>query len=285
MKAMRSVLCFLRLLHPIDACYTEFRWIGPGRQAAQRFVLSPGLTETGLQTLHRTLDGRADVYFGVIPRRREQGTANAIAPAATAVWCDYDDASTLPVLPLAPSAVVETSPHKYQIFWLIDRAMADLGHLEHLNRTIARQVGGDLTACDRARVLRLPGFQNLKYESRPVAKLLALKPDTRYSPDQLKAAFPGEKPILTRRRRTYVRDRAAPSWLSIVFDAIVDYLEAGGFAPRLRASDAVQALCPLHDDRRPSLSLHVVRGWMCHAGCGEGRLTNLAHRLGVTVGT
>ena len=30
------------------------------------------------------------------------------------------------------------------------------------------------------------------------------------------------------------------------------------------------ALCPLHDDHRPSLVLHLERGlWYCHA-CGEG---------------
>ncbi|MQF70457.1 hypothetical protein FIL92_00525 [SAR202 cluster bacterium AD-812-D07_MRT_10900m] len=283
MKQLRSALQLLRLLHPIESCYTEFRWMGSGGYVAQRFVLSPRVTEKCLQWLHRTLNGRADVYFGVIPRSREQGTANACAPAATAVWCDYDDAGALPVLPLPPSAVVETSPHKYQFFWLLDRAMADLGHLERLNRIFAHNVGGDLNACDRARVLRLPGFQNLKYDGRPVAKLLVLKPNVRYARDQLEAAFPNEDPAPIRRRRTYDRDRLAPPWLPIVFDAIVDYLEANGFAPRLRASGSVQARCPLHDDRRPSLSLHIVRGWMCHAGCGQGRLTRLANKLGVRV--
>jgi hypothetical protein len=44
-----------------------------------------------------------------------------------------------------------------------------------------------------------------------------------------------------------------------------------------------QALCPFHSDRHPSLSLHPQRGWQCFAGCGEGKLTDLASRLGIVL--
>ncbi|MDA1280869.1 MAG: bifunctional DNA primase/polymerase [Chloroflexi bacterium] len=76
--------------------------------------------------------------------------------------------------------------------------------------------------------------------------------------------------------------RTAPNWLRLVFDALVDRLEALGKQPRF-SGEQVLALCPLHDDRQPSLSLHPTRGWKCFAGCGQGRLTRLANLLDVRV--
>ena len=53
---------------------------------------------------------------------------------------------------------------------------------------------------------------------------------------------------------------------------------------RLAGPDAngnYRSLCPLHEDRDPSLSVHPSRGWKCFAGCGEGNLEDLANRLGL----
>ena len=37
--------------------------------------------------------------------------------------------------------------------------------------------------------------------------------------------------------------------------------------------------CPFHDDRTPSLSINIDKGvWVCHAGCGKGRLAPLVAR-------
>ena len=73
-----------------------------------------------------------------------------------------------------------------------------------------------------------------------------------------------------------------PKWLILVFDALIDFLERNGFRPVINGASA-SALCPLHDDHQPSLSLHAERGWKCFAGCGQGRLTRLANLLGVRV--
>ncbi len=77
--------------------------------------------------------------------------------------------------------------------------------------------------------------------------------------------------------------RQAPGWLGLVFEAICHYLEASGHRLRPGRDGGITTTCPLHDDRNPSLSLHPERGWMCFSGCGEGRLTLLAARLGVRV--
>jgi hypothetical protein len=81
-----------------------------------------------------------------------------------------------------------------------------------------------------------------------------------------------------------VRPRAdAPSWVGLVFDAICGHLEDLGHILRPVKGGGVVTTCPMHDDREPSLSMHPERGWRCWAGCGEGKLTQLAARLGIRV--
>lgn len=83
-------------------------------------------------------------------------------------------------------------------------------------------------------------------------------------------------------KRSITRTDAAPGWLGLVFDAICDHLAGSGRRIHERGDGAFTTTCPFHDDRHPSLSVHPERGWKCFAGCGEGRLTSLAVRLGIT---
>ena len=71
--------------------------------------------------------------------------------------------------------------------------------------------------------------------------------------------------------------------LTIIFDAIVEHIEMLGSRLHSIGDGGLSGNCPLHDDRNPSFSIHPVRGWKCFTGCGEGKLTELAVRLGVAV--
>jgi len=66
-------------------------------------------------------------------------------------------------------------------------------------------------------------------------------------------------------------DAAAPSWLASVYRSLIDYLTVNGYNPKVFASGAAQSLCPLHEDRVPSLSLHPIKGWMCPVYDLQGR--------------
>ena len=79
------------------------------------------------------------------------------------------------------------------------------------------------------------------------------------------------------------RSGNTPGWLGLVFDAICDHLSMTGRRLRHTREGSLITTCPLHDDRHPSFSIHPHRGWRCFAGCGEGRLTQLAARLGIQV--
>ncbi len=61
-----------------------------------------------------------------------------------------------------PNYVLDTSPGKFQVVWKTDGFTKD--QAEDLQRGLARETGADPAATDCARVLRIPGFYNHKYE-------------------------------------------------------------------------------------------------------------------------
>jgi hypothetical protein len=67
-----------------------------------------------------------------------------------------------------PTAIISTSPDKYQALWRV--AGFDFERQEQTLKLIAQAFGGDPACTDRNRVLRVPGFLNRKYSpAHPVA--------------------------------------------------------------------------------------------------------------------
>jgi len=62
-----------------------------------------------------------------------------------------------------PHSVLESSPGKYQVLWQVENFSPQ--HAETVVRGLARRFGADVAVWDTARVLRLPGFRNHKYET------------------------------------------------------------------------------------------------------------------------
>jgi hypothetical protein len=61
----------------------------------------------------------------------------------------------------APTAILSTSPGKYQVLWRVEGF--DFEHQEQALKLLALAFGGDPACTDRSRVLRLPGLLNHKY--------------------------------------------------------------------------------------------------------------------------
>lgn len=61
-----------------------------------------------------------------------------------------------------PNAIISTSPDKYQILWRVEGY--DFEQQESALKLLAIAFGGDPACTDRNRVLRLPGFENRKYD-------------------------------------------------------------------------------------------------------------------------
>jgi len=233
------------------------------------------------QIFPQILDKQGDVYCSIATRTKRVGTASAVGVGLSA-WADMDNEDAVYAFSISPSAVVQTSPprRKYHAYWFLDEPPANMQLLLRINRSIPN---ADLNAIDKARVLRAPGFSNMKYASLPVAKLVRLEADLRYSMEALATAFPPREATPPRHSRAH--DDAVPSWLGLVFDALTDFLELGGYRPRSRgANGGVMALCPLHHDTNQSLSIHPTRGYHCFGCKAGGKLTDLAHKLNVRVG-
>jgi hypothetical protein len=61
----------------------------------------------------------------------------------------------------APTAILSTSPGKYQVLWRVDGF--DFERQEEMLKVLAIYFGGDPACTDRNRVLRIPGLLNCKY--------------------------------------------------------------------------------------------------------------------------
>jgi hypothetical protein len=255
-----------------DEQYLEVRLLNDGRPTLQQFIPVGTLREN--LWVVPPLPSGYNVSFSVIPRARESGKG-ADCASALAVWADLDKPAARPMFPLPPSLVVSTSAGKHHVYWLLKEPCTDLSLIESINHAIAIQADGDSNACDRARVLRLPDYPNIKYQPNPpMVELLVNEPTRTYTVDELRTAWPEVQPIETYQRKTYTASRSAPSWLPLVFDAIVTTLLDRGYKGE-QYGEYWKSQCCLHDDPKPSLYIHPVKGWHCF-GCGEkGRLTKL----------
>jgi hypothetical protein len=273
---------FLRSLYSEvrDDQYLELRLLNEDRPTLQWFIPVGALREN--LWVVPPLPSGYNVGFSVIPRIREGGKAEDCA-SAMAVWADLDNPDARPRFPLPPSLVVSTSVGKHHVYWLLSEPCDDLDLIESINHAIAVQAEGDSNACDRARILRLPDYPNLKYSPPQLVELWVNDPSRRYSIEDLRTAWPEVQPIEAYERRAYKASASAPSWLPLVFDGIRETLLDRGYKGR-QYGEYWKSQCCFHDDPKPSLYIHPVRGWKCF-GCSEkGKLTNLALRLGVTMG-
>jgi hypothetical protein len=133
----------------------------------------------------------ANVYVSanpLLPGSRKR-TKECIA-SVRHIYIDIDDdgdarlaALRASVLLLPPTAILSTSPHKYQALWRV--AGFDFERQEQTLKRLALAFGGDPACTDRNRVLRIPGFLNRKYSpAHPVA--VEYPADTTYGPEDFR---------------------------------------------------------------------------------------------------
>jgi hypothetical protein len=111
-----------------------------------------------------------DVYVGMNalkPQAHTRTKDDILAIRHLYVDLDQDGSTSLAAIEKSnlvppPSYVLNTSPDKYQVIWKVEDIAP--GQAEGLQHAMARQFDGDHAATDSARVLRIPGFLNKKYE-------------------------------------------------------------------------------------------------------------------------
>lgn len=105
-----------------------------------------------------------------------------------AYFADFDTEQPPDVatVPLAPHAVIESSPSRQHWYWWIDGA--PLNTFADVQRAIAKRFGSDPKVCDLPRVMRLPGFLHCKHEPF-LTRIISLRDASRFAYAEFVRAF------------------------------------------------------------------------------------------------
>ena len=170
-----------------DGEQSELRWSSPDTRGAMRRKFFASTEAAAHEAI--SLGVFCDVYVGVAPRWGNDGTRAGVRSLG-AVWADLDAKGEHTVgsrlrqlqdLTCHPSILVLTGGgcHAY---WLLTKpadGMEQLEQAEGLMRRLGQGLGGD-PVWDRARVLRVPGTFNHKYEAPRQVELERFEPRLRY---------------------------------------------------------------------------------------------------------
>lgn len=96
---------------------------------------------------------------------------------APVMWSDLDDCSP-DELKVQPSIVIESSPNRYQAYWLLENELMDPFDVEDLCRRFAyfyKDKGVDSSGWDLTQLLRIPYSSNFKYKKIDVMAVPEVK--------------------------------------------------------------------------------------------------------------
>ena len=158
-----------RLYAPTETIAIVLRRSSPATIAQKIITVGRALQPRYLGWLaHENATG-ANVYFAANPlisgsRKRIKESVAEVRHLYLDLDTDGDEkvaalrsSNTVPI----PTAIVSTSPDKYQVLWRVESIPFE--QQEALLKALAITFGGDPACTDCNRVLRLPGFLNQKY--------------------------------------------------------------------------------------------------------------------------
>jgi hypothetical protein len=149
------------------------------RQTVQRITTAETVASPQFQSWLRYENfAGADIYLGMNPIKH--GAYNRAKQSIREIRhlyldLDKDGSQALEAIRNsneipAPNFVLDTSPGKHQVVWKVEGIAQD--QAESLLYKLANHFGGDPAATDSARVLRLPGFVNRKYEYQFIVQVV-----------------------------------------------------------------------------------------------------------------
>ena len=143
-------------------------------------------TPEDAELLTRLNSKGAGVYIMVNAGDSKGRTAENVV-RVRALFIDTDGAPYPADLPLKPHLVVQSSPGRWHLYWLVDGVV--LESFMTLQKALAEHYGTDPSVHDLPRVMRLPGFYHCKAE--PVlVELLSCDDHAPYSPLDIFSAWP-----------------------------------------------------------------------------------------------
>lgn len=250
-------LTFLRTLFPpASEGFIETRCLCDGEVQRQDF--NPSDHELHVLGVNSP-SGTWDMFVGVAPRSRKEGTKAAVR-GVWAAWVDLDvpdAADRLAHFELEPSLVVSSgTPGHLHAYWPLTEP-AEPEAIERVNRALARRLGADPAAVDASRLMRLPGTPNCKMDPPATAKLLHAD-DRRFDLAAIESILDP----------TEAEEDEAAEELDAPSEPVRHVLE---LLPDAKPSGTGwQASCPAHDDKHPSLSVAEGGDGRCLVHCFAG---------------
>jgi hypothetical protein len=159
-----------RCFHPGETIALLLRKESPASTTQRIVTLEQATARRYLAWLLYENHNGANVYVAANPLRSgsRKRTKDCIAEVRH-LYLDIDvdgdnriaallESEAVPV----PTAILSTSPDKYQVLWRVEGF--DFDRQESTLKQLAIAFGGDSACTDRNRVLRVPGFRNCKYD-------------------------------------------------------------------------------------------------------------------------
>ena len=170
------------------------------------------------------LNGTYNVYAGMNPFKPElagqkSGRTKSNVAEVKRVYVDADKDGAQAVENILksgkvpqPTIVLESSPGKFQLIW--NTAGLTQETAEPLMRALADEFQTDKAVAEVARVLRIPGFRNLKYVDAPEVKLVSIDPKANYDHSAFRVKFkPEEKSEPVKQERPLIPHGQIHVWL------------------------------------------------------------------------
>jgi hypothetical protein len=133
---------------------------------------------------HHNLDGQ-NIYFGANPRGGKGSSSQDVA-TCNCLFVDFDNVSIEYARKIVssgslPMPTVEiASGHGVHFYWRLEEPIEDTELWSSYMRGLIAVCESDHKIKDPARIMRLPGFLNVKYEPHTECKILAIRPGAVY---------------------------------------------------------------------------------------------------------
>lgn len=138
----------------------------------------------------------AGIYY-MVNNGDLQGRKKENVTDVTSYFVDLDGEPLRESYPLEPTAIIESSKGRYQIYWKINNA--PLAEFTHIQDQLAKKLKADEKVKDLPRVMRLPGFYHMKREPQKVNTLYLMENSYQHEPFKEAFAIPKAKPVRTYR--------------------------------------------------------------------------------------
>lgn len=132
----------------------------------------------------------ADLYYCPTILNDERRKKDNIS-VSRVLWADLDECDPRH-LKVKPSILVESSPKRYQAYWILSEEL-HANEAEQLNKNIAyahEAQGADISGWDLTQLLRIPGTLNFKYHDRPEVRVIDADLTTPIDPDLVRNVYP-----------------------------------------------------------------------------------------------